>query len=104
MEKTVVSWKFQHLHTIQYDLHLTLCLSVNNLMINSFPKNAVSFLADLGGLYCISIGIFFYMLVQVCFSSTLFLYTLLSFLPYQWTVHSLDSCCLNDACVKCALC
>ncbi|KAG8390761.1 hypothetical protein BUALT_Bualt01G0117100 [Buddleja alternifolia] len=29
-----------------------------------FSENAVSFLADLGGLYCISIGIFFYLLVQ----------------------------------------
>lgn len=32
-----------------------------------FLQNAVSFLADLGGLYCFSIGIFFYLLVQVRF-------------------------------------
>ncbi|WMV25941.1 hypothetical protein MTR67_019326 [Solanum verrucosum] len=34
------------------------------LMISSSPKSAVSFLADVGGLYCVSIGLFFYILVQ----------------------------------------
>lgn len=36
----------------------------NVLMISSSPKSAVSFLADVGGLYCVSIGLFFYILVQ----------------------------------------
>lgn len=35
------------------------------LIISSSPKSAVSFLADVGGLYCFSIGLFFYILVQV---------------------------------------
>lgn len=42
--------------------------SRNNLTVTFFSKIAVSFLADLGGLYCISIGIFFCFLVQVCYS------------------------------------
>lgn len=40
-------------------------LCENSVILPNSLFNAVSFLADLGGLYCISIGIFFYFLVQV---------------------------------------
>ncbi|KAI3802353.1 hypothetical protein L1987_30484 [Smallanthus sonchifolius] len=48
-------------------LHINFLSSYIVQIDNQSTLGPVGFLADLGGLYCVSIGIFFYLMVQVCF-------------------------------------